>query len=156
MAETETDSFYEQNKLRWWLFFFGLTTFVGLLNFGIIITSRLAEGHRVHYDKPLVNELTGAYTTLLLLPLLFWFFRRFPFKRQNWVSRLPLYLGVSVLFGVTHTMLMKISRSLLYQLFGMGEFHYGKMGLPDSDGISKADCCFLVYIFYCVYGEIRA
>ncbi|MCP5047361.1 MAG: hypothetical protein GY940_09340 [bacterium] len=123
-----SDTIFGKHRLRWWFILFVVTTVIGLLNFSIIITNQMASSGRIRYQYPLINELTGAYATLLLLPFLLWFFKRWPIRRSNWVTYLPLYFLVSVLFGVSHTLLMKVSRTLIYPPAGLGEFNYGNMG----------------------------
>jgi hypothetical protein len=102
-------------------------TLVGLLNFGIVRTSDLASHSDQPARLPLVWELTGAYTGLLLLPFLVFMAWRFPIGRATFARRVPLHLAAIVLYGVTHTLLMWGSRNLVYGLLGWGRYDYGDM-----------------------------
>src|SRR5262249_3015504 len=51
----------------------------------------------------------------------------FPLSWSCLPRRLPLHLPVLVAFGISHTLLMWGSRSLLYQLLGWGSYNYGDM-----------------------------
>src|SRR5512143_1423976 len=62
---------------KWGLITLAVTA-IGLLNFFVVVTSRLAEGSRPSAKEPFVWEMTGAYSFLLVLPALLRFFRRFP------------------------------------------------------------------------------
>lgn len=113
---------------RFWAVLFGIATLIGLLNFNIVRTSDLASGKLHPARYPFLYEMTGAYTVLLLLPILLPLVARFGVRRDNWKRRVPLHIGLSIAFGVTHTLLMWGSRSLLFRLLGWGSYDYGDMG----------------------------
>ncbi|HYM62844.1 MAG TPA: histidine kinase [Thermoanaerobaculia bacterium] len=104
-----------------------LVTLAGLLNFSIVRTSWLAEENPRPAWYPFVWEMSGAYTFLLLLPLLIFFMNRYPIGRRDFWYRLPLHLGVFAAFAVTHTLLMWGTRELIYYLLGWGVYDYGSM-----------------------------
>jgi len=104
-----------------------VATAIGLLNFSIVWTSELAERADAKAKYPFLYEMTGAYAVLVLLPFLVAFLRRYRMNRTNWPSRLPLHLAMTIAFGVTHTLLMWGSRSLLFKLLGWGTYDYGDM-----------------------------
>jgi two-component system LytT family sensor kinase len=106
---------------------FAAVTFVGLLNFSIVETSWLSEQNLGAAKYPFVWEMTGVYTFLLLLPLLFLAATRFPIRRDNMATRIPLHAAVFVVFAVSHTLLMWGSRELIYYLLGWGHYDYGNM-----------------------------
>jgi len=106
---------------------FAGVTFVGLLNFSIVETSWLSEQNLGAAKYPFVWEMTGAYTFLLLLPLVFLAATRFPIRRDNMATRIPLHAAVFVVFAVSHTLLMWGSRELIYYLLGWGHYDYGNM-----------------------------
>ncbi len=135
----------EKPRVAWWMF--GALTLIGLLNFGVLVTNKMAEGETGRMIYPFINEMTGAYTLIFLFPLLFWFFRRFPLERGNLMTRIPLYLLVSILFGMSHTLLMKFSRSLIYPLAGLGAYDYGIMSYRFLMEYFKQ-----ILIFWMVYG----
>lgn len=104
-------------------------TLLGLYSFGTYTTSELAERTKPDYSHLLAYEMTAFYTALLLLPALLWFMNRFPIERGNWRRRLPAHIGVTIVFGASHTLLMWGSRTLLFQLLGWGTFDYGRIGV---------------------------
>ncbi|MFZ0428486.1 MAG: histidine kinase [Acidobacteriota bacterium] len=110
---------------RTWLLIFGLCTFMGLLSFSTFYTEDLLDGGRTPPTYFLINELTGAYATFVLLPFLLWFIGRFPFTRENWTAMLPLHLAGSIVFGICHTTLMSLSRLWLYPLAGLTPYQVG-------------------------------
>jgi two-component system, LytTR family, sensor kinase len=106
---------------------FVFTTMVGLLNFGIVSTSDLASRGATDLRVRLLYEMTGAYAVLFLLPFLIWFIRRVPIGRNNWWSSVPVHLLATIVFGVSHTLLMWGSRSVFYRIFDWGTYDYGVM-----------------------------
>lgn len=110
-----------------WGFVFLVATMLGLLNFGVNVTDELANNYDTKWTLYLVTELSGAYTIILLLPPLVWFFQRFPLLKEKFYPRLLMYLLVSVIFGLAHTALMFIVRVFLYDWFEFGSYmdHYG-------------------------------
>lgn len=103
------------------------TTFAGLLNFSIVMTSWRAESNSSSAKYPFVWEMTGAYTVLLLVPMVVFVINRYPIQRRNLVTRIPLHAAVFVVFAVSHTLLMWGSRELIYRLMGWGSYDYGAM-----------------------------
>ncbi len=114
-----------QNTWQKWLLIFGFCTLLGLLSFSTFCSEDLLEGKEVPYLYYLVNEMTGAYAILVLLPFLLKFIERFPFTIDNWYRRLPLHFAASVIFGLGHTTLMSLSRIWLYPLFGLRPYQVG-------------------------------
>lgn len=103
----------------------GFMTLIWLINVGIIISGRLIEGSPVDIKYPLVGEATGVYTLLVLLPFLLRFFDRIPFRKDRWFFVLSLYLLVLVLYGISHTTLMIISRKVIFSLLGWKSYDPG-------------------------------
>src|ERR1044071_4893276 len=109
------------------LLIFGYFTATGLLLFGYRELDDLA---REHSDRALVlfiEQMTGAYSALLLMPLLFRFARRFRLQRGNWRRRFPAHLAAMIGFSFLHTTLMALSRKALFLLVGLGAYDYGIM-----------------------------
>jgi Putative regulator of cell autolysis len=115
-------------RLKSFVLVFLAVTFAGLLNFSIVETSWLAEENVRAAKYPFVWEMTGAYTFLLLLPLIAFVINRYPIQRRDVATRLPLHVAVFVLFAVSHTLLMWGSRELIYHLLEWGTYDYGAMG----------------------------
>lgn len=112
-----------------WLVIFLFFTFIGIMNFNRFYTNELAEGDAPNFYHYFINEMTGAYAVMALLPLLFYFFKKFPLLRDSWRTRLPLYLLATVAFGFCHTMLMFLSRKVIYALALQTDYDYGRLGL---------------------------
>lgn len=109
------------------LYAFCGVTLIGLLNFSISMTAWRAESNFSSAKYPFVWEMTGAYTFLLLLPLLVYEMRRYPIGWDNLATRVPLHAAFFAVFGATHTLMMWGSRALIYRLLGWGRYDYGDM-----------------------------
>ena len=113
-----------------WLWIWLLLTLLAALNIGVIVTDDLANEDELHWLYYIINELTGAWLLLPLLPGLLWLFKKRPITRQTIWTRLPLHLLVTTGFGALHTMLMYIVRTPIYQLMDLGDYGkwYGILG----------------------------
>jgi two-component sensor histidine kinase len=120
-------SLFKSRAVKWGVIFL-LLTLIGLWNIGVIVTEKMANDEAIPFYYPFIDEMTGAYATLALLPFLFWFFPRFPIQRGNFFTRIPLHLGISILYGISHTTLMWQSRKLIHRLAGYGSYDYGQAG----------------------------
>ncbi|MCB0596054.1 MAG: histidine kinase [Lewinellaceae bacterium] len=110
-----------QKKNRW-LAFLLLAAILACMNIGVIVSEDLAQQDEVEIAYYVVNEFSGVFLAFALLPFLFWFFRAYPLRPENWWRHLPLYLLASVIFGAAHTILMYVVRTLLYQWLGLGSY----------------------------------
>ncbi|MBZ5722113.1 MAG: histidine kinase [Acidobacteriia bacterium] len=113
-------------KTAWFLTFVAFTA-LGWLEFAYRYLDDLARGHPHTFAMRMFEEMTGAYSALLLLPVLVWAVRRNRIRRNNWWRTLPLNLLIMVAFSVCDTTLMSVSRSLLSPVFGLGQYDYGIM-----------------------------
>jgi len=108
-----------------WLFLF--FTAVGLLNFGHFFLDDLARGSRGTAVPRLMEELTGVYSSFVLLPVILWVTHHVPMTRRTWLRA----LGANVLgwLGYTgvHTTLMALSRAAIAPLIGLGPYDYGNL-----------------------------
>ncbi|MFQ5627350.1 MAG: sensor histidine kinase, partial [bacterium] len=139
----------EKNRSIKWLLIFLFCTFIGLANFNRFTTNELAEGQSPPVQKLFVNEMTGAYAILVILPFLLWSFRKFPLKRKNLPKRLPLYLLASMIFGASHTMLMFLSRKAIYWLVLQESYNYGHLGLRFVMEYNHQ-----IFTFWLIYGVV--
>ena len=117
----------KQKKIKTWFILFCVYTGLGTLNLVTFLTEDLSRSKQTTFHIDIVEEYTGAYTAFLLLPLLLWFFKRYPLLSGNLVKRIPLHLGISMAYGVSHTMLMYVTRQLFFHLLKWGEYDYGRM-----------------------------
>lgn len=121
-----------RSKTKIFLVFFLIATLIAIMNTTISVSAELAERYYeltpadwVKVIYPLTDEFTGSYTFCLLIPALIAFFNKFPLKKDNLVKRIPMYLLATVVFGLSHTTMMYISRSIIYPALGLGNYDYG-------------------------------
>lgn len=95
-------------------FLIGLLLF--FINLGILVAEDMFEGRPIKWVFYIINEGTGTLIGVLSIPILFYFFTRFPLRMQSVFSSLLLYLGASVVYGFLYTTLMYGSRIPLYHL----------------------------------------
>jgi two-component system LytT family sensor kinase len=110
-----------------WTIFFLLFTTLGFLEFSYRYLDDLSREHGGTFVRHLLEESTGAYTVLVLLPLVFLFARYYLFACTGWVRRIALHITGAIVFSVLHTTLMALSRQVLSPLFGLGPYDYGIM-----------------------------
>lgn len=114
------------NRYYWWPVWFAIATAVGLLNGAHMALNSVARGYAAAATPRVVEELTGAWTFVVLLPLIAYAARRIralphPFP-WAWA-----HAGVFICFSLTHTSLMWGSRELIFALLGLGHYDYGDM-----------------------------
>jgi hypothetical protein len=76
--------------------------------------------------EPIVWEYSSAISTLLLFPLLFWWFNRYPLQLCTIRRQLLAHLLGSLLFSVLHVGLMVALRELVYHWQG-GNYNFGPL-----------------------------
>src|SRR5438270_12598627 len=110
-----------------WLWLIGLFGAIGLLSFGHFYLDDLARRHYGTGARRFMEEMTGAYTALVVIPIVQWVLRRFPWCWE----RLPQAIAANVLalavFSVMHTTLMLLTRMVISPLAGLGSYDYGIM-----------------------------
>jgi two-component system, LytTR family, sensor kinase len=104
-----------------------LFTAIGLLFFSYHYLGDLASGAAGTALPRFIEEMTGAYTAAIVLPISIWLFRRFPFSRRRWPLAVGAQLGGLVVYTAAHTTLMAITRGILFPLAGLGSYDYGIM-----------------------------
>lgn len=118
---------YKRKNLRYWFYIFLISTGTGLWNFGIIVTTRLIGNESLYTKYYLLDELTGAYSGFVLLPFILWVFYKYPIKKKFLLTRIPIHILTSMIFGICGTVLMTISRTSLYNVFDMGTYDPGNL-----------------------------
>lgn len=98
---------------------FWLFTAIGLLFFSYHYLDDLARGQHGTVVARFIEEMTGAYTALMLLPFVIWFARRYPW---------PIQILGAFAYSAAHTTLMAVTRAALFPLAGLGHYDYGIMG----------------------------
>jgi two-component system, LytTR family, sensor kinase len=100
----------------WWLF--PLFTAIGLLFFSYHYLDDLARHLSGTIVARFIEEMSGAYTAMVLMPLIIWFTRRFAWPWQ--------FVGV-IVYSLVHTTLMAVTRDAIFPLAGLGSYDYGIM-----------------------------
>jgi sensor histidine kinase YesM len=113
-------------KQAWLLVFLGFTAF-GFLNFEYHYLDDLTRDRTHTFAPRLFEEMTGVYAGLLFFPLFLWLVRRTRIRRDNWWRTVPLNLLIFVVISICNTTMMRVSRSLLSPVFGLGTYDYGNM-----------------------------
>lgn len=129
-----------------------LFTAIGLLFFSYHLLDDLARGMHGTALPRFIEEMTGAYTAALVVPIAIWTLARFPFSPRRWPLALAVQLGGLVVYTVAHTSLMAISRAILFPLAGLGSYDYGIMKYrypmeASQDAIVYAIVVGFVYVF---------
>lgn len=106
---------------------FLLGTGIGALMFLRAWLDELAVAGQANMGLKLLEEFSGAYLAVLLVPLIILVARRFPLRGPGALLNLPVHLLGALVFAGAHTSLMWLSRSLLAPLLGLGEYQYGQM-----------------------------
>jgi len=89
--------------------------------------SHLAENYPLRFIYPLVWELTGHASTLLLIAPIYLFIRRFPIKRPHAWAWTILHVAASLGFSVINTTVFYEARLRIYDWFNLGTYGYGNV-----------------------------
>lgn len=112
-------------RIRLYLFLYFTATV--LLQFAYRTLDRLARDSASDWSRILIEQGTGVYGTAILLPCMLWAFRRYPLRRSaaSWLQHGILL----IVFSILHTSWNWGTRELLYRVFRLGAYDYGKMPL---------------------------
>ena len=78
-----------------------------------------------HWAERSIEQATGYYLAMALLPWVFFLTRRFPIAWS--FQSISAHLSGVVCYSLVHTSLMWGSRLILFPLFGLGPYDYGAM-----------------------------
>ena len=115
-------TYYRENK-RWIWLIIVIVNFMSLLNVGVIVYERLASGLELEIPFYFINEFTGGFTALLLLPFLLFFFTRYPLSGAQVFPPILVYILATVVYGFVFTSLMYLMRVPLYHLTSITRLH---------------------------------
>ena len=104
-------------------------TVIGLLEFSYHYLDVLTRGNSEPLGIKLIEEMTGAYGAAVLLPVAIWTVRR---ARTGGVRGWRLFLvhfAVLPFYSVAHTTWNGVTRALVFPVFGLGPYDYGRMPL---------------------------
>ncbi len=110
-----------------WALFLLLFTAIGILSFSYRYLDDLSRSHPGTLTRRLLEEATGVYSVLLLLPLVFGFARIYLFEKKGWLLLAGKHLAGAMAFSAAHTTIMALSRHFLFPLLGRGAYDYGIM-----------------------------
>jgi two-component system LytT family sensor kinase len=110
-----------------WIRLFIFTTVVGLFSFAHFYLDDLARGQTGTLAKRLLEELTGAYAALPLIPLMWLIAGPAPKLRRAWPRFLALSVVALATYTIVHTTLMAVSRAIIAPLIGLGPYDYGNL-----------------------------
>ena len=100
-----------------------------LLRVAYVTLNDVANGQLDTLPVRVVEESTGVLTAALLFVLAVApVIRRFSF-RENWRRALAAHAVAFPIVTVAHTLLMAFTRPPLFELFNLGEYHYGPLGV---------------------------
>ncbi len=114
---------------RVWALGFTFWTAIGLLTFSYYYLDVFVRGRREPFYEKLIEELTGAYGTGLLFPLVVYYTRTLRRTLPHWSGKFGLHLPGVVVFSVLHTTWNAITRQLTYAAVGLGAYDYGLMSI---------------------------
>jgi two-component system, LytTR family, sensor kinase len=110
-----------------WLAGLAACTAIGFLLVAYKYLDDLSRNHTGTLPMRLLEEGTGAYTAVLIFPLVVFLAVRFPVRRDTWAKVLPIHLLAAAVISSIHTTLMWGTRVVLAPLLGMGPYDYGNM-----------------------------
>jgi LytS/YehU family sensor histidine kinase len=125
-------------------------TVTGLSRFAHFWLDDLARNRTDTLHRRLIEELTGGYSSALVVLVLVWVVSRYPLERGRVSRRLPGYIVLVVLLGLVHTTLMWLSRELIFPLVGMGHYDYGIMAYryPMEFATQAPDLVFVIAVLH--------
>ncbi len=113
---------------------FGFIAAVTVVVISINITSTLIEHppgpHGYAVWEPFCWEITSALGIFVLLPPIFWLYRRFPRERLGLIRFLALQVAAAVVFSLIHVAIMVALRKATYAVVGHSyDFSLGNLPL---------------------------
>ena len=101
-----------------WGALFLLFTALGVLKFSYFYLDDLARNRPGTALARGIEEATGFYSAFVLLPLVTWFARKFPWRRVPWPRFYAGHLAGAICFSLAHTTLMALSRAIISRMSG--------------------------------------
>jgi len=145
---------------RQWLAWLGLFTTLGLLGFSYRFLDDLARGVSGTFEPHLIEQMTGAYTAAVMIPIVRFLTRRFPWGTAPWIALFGSQLCGAILYSALHTSLMAVTRIAIYPLAGLGSYDYGSMTFRypmefSNDLIDYTIVTVIVYLWHRMRAEQR-
>jgi signal transduction histidine kinase len=112
--------------LTWSIVFLAYTAIAVLLT-GYRYLDDLSRQRTGTFAIRTLEEVTGVYSFLLLLPFMLRVANAYLFPPKLWPRLILWHLSAAVAFSAAHTLLMSLSRQLIAPLIGLGPYDYGIM-----------------------------
>ncbi len=116
----------EKNKIRYgYLVIFLYLLVNNTINASSVWMEHTREGNpTIAMWEPFVWEYTSAVSTFCLLPLLFYFFDKYPPRFTAVKKQLLVHLAATIIFSILHVVIMVLLREWLY-LLNDGNYDFG-------------------------------
>jgi signal transduction histidine kinase len=124
-----------------------VATLLGLLSFAYYWLDDVVRGNPGSMLPTLVEELTGYWGAMLLVPLGIRLARRYP---PAAASRILIHLGVLLALSAASTTWNWGARSLLFPTLGLGPYDYGQMPLRYLMELPKGAILYVVILAFVV------
>lgn len=124
----KVDAFQYFDKRRRTIVWIAITLYL-LINNSINATSVWMEHTRdgepqIAVWEPFIWEYSSAISSLVVLPIMFYWFSRYVFVWRDWRRQLFTHLGVATVFSLAHVALMVSLREGAY-IFAGGNYDFG-------------------------------
>lgn len=108
---------------------FGFATALGLVLFGYQYLDVVAREGSEPFGIKLIEELSSAYGTLLLVPLVAWWTRHVRAHAGSVAGMILRHVPALVVFSFLHTSWNAVVRPLGFRAAGLGTYDYGVMSV---------------------------
>ncbi|HYL62577.1 MAG TPA: histidine kinase [Candidatus Methylomirabilis sp.] len=139
-------------RTQTWAILFAVYSAIFILIFGYHYLDDLSRGRTGTFGVRFLEESTGTYSVLLLLPLILRVARYCLYQCKRWSRQLGVHVVAAFAFSAAHTSLMAASRWLIAPLLGLGPYDYGIMRyrypMELSNDLIAYPTIVLVYYFY--------
>jgi two-component system LytT family sensor kinase len=115
------------SRARLWIALTVVFTAIGLLNFGHFWLDDLTRQRPGTLEPRFIEEMTGAYAALAIMPLVIWIGLRTQWTRATWLGSASLLVAGWAAYTLLHTTLLALSRAVIFPLVGLGGYDYGNL-----------------------------
>lgn len=130
-----------------WPAAFAVATLLGLLSFAYYWLDDVVRGNPTPPLEPLVEELTGYWGAMLLVPLGIRLARRYPPALS---ARILIHLAALLVLSAASTTWNWGARSLLFPALGLGRYDYGQMPLRYLMELPKGATMYVIVLSFVV------
>lgn len=98
-----------------------------LLEFTYKYLDFITRQYETPWKIPFLEELTGAFGAVAVLPFVIWMARNYRLDAPDWARKVPFHITALLVGSAIHTTLNWGSRVLIFPLAGLGHYDYGIM-----------------------------